>query len=299
MKKKETLVEIACREIAGFSDVYAKLEQKVLLSSQSRSTFTNYGRKLAQLCFHFKALPHEVDDDQINEYLAGLAKSAKTPSRSAFKHTVYGLRYYFRFMGIPKRAISLPVLPREDKLPEVLSKQECKRLFAAPDILKHRIILCMIYSAGLRSGELSRLKISDVDSGRMMIHIRRAKGCKDRYVPLSKNLLAGLRKYYNLYKPKEYLFNGNERETPYSQSGLRWIMRESVKKAGILKPVCVHTLRHSYATHLLEDGLDIVTIKELMGHDCIESTMVYLHIARPEKRKAFSPFDTLYGEAKV
>ena len=186
MKKTETLVEIACREIAGFTDVYAKLEQKVLLSSHSRSTFTNYGRKLAHICFHFKALPHEVSDEQINEYLAKLARSSKTPSRSAFKHTIYGLRYYFKFMNFPKRAISLPVLPREDKLPEVLSKQECKRLFAAPDILKHRIILSMIYSAGLRSGELSRLKISDVDSGRMMIHIRRAKGCKDIFTGLFK-----------------------------------------------------------------------------------------------------------------
>lgn len=178
MKKTETLVEIACREVAGFSDVYAKLEQKVILSSQSKSTFTNYGRKLAHLCFHFNALPHEVSDEQINEYLANLARSSKTPSRSAFKHTIYGLRYYFRFMDLPKRAISLPIIPNENKLPEVLSKQECKRLFAAPDILKHRVILSMIYSAGLRSGELCRLKISDVDSGRMMIHIRRAKAAK-------------------------------------------------------------------------------------------------------------------------
>jgi site-specific recombinase XerD len=299
MKKTETFVEKACREVAGFSDVYAKLEQKVILSSQSKSTFINYGRKLAHLCLHFNALPQEVTEEQINEYLAELARGSKTPSRSAFKHTIYGLRYYYRFMDLPKRAISLPVIPDENKLPEVLSKQECKRLFAVPDILKHRIILSTIYSAGLRSGELCRLKISDVDSGRMMIHIRRAKGCKDRYVPLSKNLLVGLRKYFKLYKPKVYLFNGKDVGTSYSPNGLRWIMRESVKKAGILKTVCVHTLRHSYATHLLEDGLDIVTIKELMGHDCIESTMIYLHIARPEKRKAFSPFDTLYGEAKV
>jgi len=298
MKKTETLVEKACREVAGFSNVYRKLEQKIILSSHSRSTFTNYGRKLAHLCFHFNALPHEVSDEQINEYLVRLAQSAKTPSRSAFKHTIYGLRYYFRFMNLPQRALILPVLPNENKLPEVLSKQECKRLFAAPDILKQKILLSMIYSAGLRSGELCRLKISDIDSGRMMIHIRRAKGCKDRYVPLSKNLLSGLREYYKLYNPQVYLFNGKEIGTSYSPSGLRWIMQESVKKARILKKVCVHTLRHSYATHLLEDGLDIVTIKELLGHECIESTMIYLHIARPEKRNAFSPFDTLYDETQ-
>jgi site-specific recombinase XerD len=298
MKNSETLVERACREVAGFTDLYAKLDQKIVLSSHSRSTFNNYGRKLAHFCFHFNALPHKVSDEQINEYLASLARSAKTTSRSAFKHTIYGLRYYFRFMNLPNRAISLPVLPYEKKLPAVLSKQECIRLFNAPLILKHRIILSMIYSASLRSGELSRLKISDVDSERMMIHIRRSKGCKDRYVPLSKTLLSELRKYYKSYKPLEYLFYGKEKGTPFSPSGLRWILQESVKKAGILKSVCVHTLRHSYATHLLEDGLDIVSIKELLGHACIESTLIYLHIAIPEKINAFSPYDTLYNDSE-
>jgi len=297
MKKIETLVERACREVAGFKVLYAKLDQKIILSSHSKSTFTNYGRKLAHFCFHFNALPNEVSDEQINEYLADLARSSKTPSRSAFKHTIYGLRYYFRFMNLPYRAISLPVLPYEKKLPAVLSKQECRRLFNAPIILKHRIILSMIYSAGLRSGELSRLKISDVDSGRMMIHIRRSKGYKDRYVPLSKMLLTELRKYYKSYKPLEYLFYGKEKGMPFSPSGLRWLLKESAKKAGILKTVCVHTLRHSYATHLLEDGLDIVTIKQLLGHACIESTLIYLNIAIPEKINAFSPYDTLYNDS--
>jgi len=298
MKKTETLMEIACREIAGFKDLYAKLDQKIILSSHSRSTFKNYGRKLAHFCFHFNALPNEVSYEQINEYLADLARSSKTPSRSAFKHTIYGLRYYFRFMNLPNRAISLPVLPYEKKLPAVLSKQDCRRLFNAPIILKYRIILSMIYSAGLRSGELSRLKISDVDSGRMMIHIRRSKGYKDRYVPLSKMLLSELRKYYKSYKPLEYLFYGKEKGMPFSPNGLRWLLKESAKKAGIIKTVCVHTLRHSYATHLLEDGLDIVTIKQLLGHACIESTLNYLNIAIPEKINAFSPYDTLYNDSE-
>jgi site-specific recombinase XerD len=293
-QKKDTLVEKACAEITGFEAAYNKLEQKIVLSDQSKSTLTNYGRKLANICLHFGALPEQLDDEQINEHLAFLARSSKSPSRSGFKHTVYGLRYYFRLMGLSKRAIALPSLKKENKLPVVLNKDECKKLFAAPTILKHRIMLALIYSAGLRAGELCNLKISDIDSSRMMIHIRQGKGKKDRYVPLSKNILDGLRKYYTSYRPVKYLFNGKDIGEPMSVKGLSWIMRETLKKTKISKEACIHTLRHSYATHLLEDGLDIVTIKELLGHEQIETTMVYLHIAKSNPVKSFSPFDTLY-----
>ena len=264
------------------------------MSNQSRSTLTNYSRKIANVCLHFKALPEQIDDEEISEYLAMLARSSKTPSRSSFKHTVYGLRFYFRLMGLPKRAIALPELKKEHKLPVVLNKEECKKLFAAPTLLKHRVVLAFIYSAGLRASELSNMKISDIDSSRMVIHVRQGKGNKDRYVPLSKNILVGLRKYFQSCKPVTYLFNGQEIGKPLSVKGLCWIMREARKKAKIQKEPTLHTLRHSYATHLLEDGLNIVLIKDLLGHQCIENTMVYMHIAKPNPQNTFSPFDTLY-----
>ena len=196
---------------------------------------------------------------------------------------------------MPKRAISLPEIKKEQKLPIVLSKEECKRLFAAPHLLKHRVILSFIYSTGLRVNELCNLKIADVDSSRMMVHVRQGKGKKDRYVPLSPNILVGLRKYYKACKPVVYLFNGQGIEKPMSAKGLGWIIREARRKAKLQKEPSMHTLRHSYATHLLEDGLDIVTIKGLLGHEKIETTMVYLHIAKPNAKNAFSPFDTLYN----
>jgi integrase/recombinase XerD len=292
--KQDTVVEKAMIVVPGFKEAYKKLEQKITLSNQSKSTLTNYSRKIANVCLHFKALPEQVEDDEIDEYLATLARSSKTPSRSSFKHTVYGLRFYFRLLGLTKRAIALPQIKHNDKLPVVLSKEECRRLFAAPHLLKHRIILAFIYSSGLRSNEISNLKISDVDSSRMMIHVRQGKGKKDRYVPLSKNIIVGLRKYYQSCKPVVYLFNGQEIGKPISNKGLGWIMNQAKKKANITKDASIHTLRHSYATHLLEDGLDIVTIKGLLGHEKIETTMVYLHIAKPNAKNAFSPFDTLY-----
>ena len=151
-----------------------------------------------------------------------------------------------------------------------------------------------MYSAGLRAGEVSRLHIADVDSGRMMIHIRQSKYNKDRYVPLSPLILEGLRKYYYACQPKEYLFNGNTPGTPFSVRGMQWALREAVKKCKLQKGITLHTLRHSYATHLLEFGMDIVSIKELLGHERIETTMVYLHVARPNRSNLFSPFDRLY-----
>lgn len=151
-----------------------------------------------------------------------------------------------------------------------------------------------MYSAGFRAREVSHLKIGDVDSGRMMIHIRQSKYNKDRYVPLSPLVLEGLRKYVYACKPVEYLFNGNAPGTPLSVRGMQWALKEAVKKCKLQKSISLHTLRHSYATHLLEEGMDIVTIKELLGHERIETTLVYLHVAKPNRSNLFSPFDRLY-----
>jgi site-specific recombinase XerD len=197
-------------------------------------------------------------------------------------------------LGYESKAIKLPKFHKEKKLPVVLNPHECKILFSAPGVLKHRVMLSLIYSAGLRVGELCRLKIADIDSGRMMIHIRQSKYNKDRYLPLSPLILQGLRKYFKMYKPVEWLFNGKDATVPITPRGVQWLVRETIKKTKICKDVTVHTLRHSYATHLLENGMDIVSIKELLGHERIETTMVYLHVAKPNRTNLFSPFDRLY-----
>jgi site-specific recombinase XerD len=248
---------------------------------------------MAHIALHYNCLPTKLDAEQIEDYLF-LIKSQKAPSDSYFKHAVYGLRFLFRLEGLDERAIELPSLKRDKKLPAVLSKAEVKALLKAPTLLKHRLLLAIIYGCGLRCSEVRNLQIKDVDLDRAMLHIRQGKGRKDRYVPLGTMLCRGIKTYLEVERPKHYLFNGKDYRSPLSERGVQWPLKEAVKKAKILKPVCVHTLRHSYATHLLEDGIDILSIKELLGHEAIETTLVYLHIARIKPVLSHCPLDTLY-----
>lgn len=290
-----TFVEQAVTLVPEFEKVVRKLEQQVTLRGQSRSTLQNYIRRIALFVMRFEKLPEQIDPEEINEYLAALARDPKSPSRSSFKHMVYGLRYYYRLMGMNRMAIALPSLKKESKLPVILNQQELKELFAAPTLLKQRVVLSLIYSAGLRGQEVINLRISDIDFERKTIHIRQSKYKKDRVVPLAESMAVGLKKYLGAENPHIWLFNGKEPDGRYSVRGLSWVMRENLKKTSITKEVNLHSLRHSYATHLLEQGLNIVTLKELLGHADITTTMIYLHVAQCQLIKPHSPLDALYN----
>lgn len=281
--------------VPGFENVVRKLEQQVTLRGQSKSTLQNYIRRIALFVIRFEKLPQQIDPEEINEYLAALARDPRSPSRSSFKHMVYGLRYYYRLMGMNKNAIALPSLKKEAKLPVILNPRELKELFAAPTLLKQRVVLTLIYSAGLRGQEVINLKISDIDFQRKTIHIRQSKYKKDRIVPLGESMALGLKKYLKAENPHIWLFNGKEPDGRYSVRGLSWVMRENLKKTSITKEVNLHSLRHSYATHLLEQGLNIVTLKELLGHADITTTMIYLHVAQCPLIRPHSPLDRLYN----
>ena len=300
MRKKSefTILERAMQTVPDFDKVYHKMKQQTLLGGRSQSTFDNYIRRIALVCLEYNRLPEDISEDEINDYLTGLAQMAKSPSRSSFKHAVYGLRYYFRHMGLNKRATDLPSMKKEVKLPVIFNRSELRQLFNAPALLKHRIALTLIYSAGLRSQETINLKLSDIDFERRTIHIRQSKFKKDRIVPLSGYMAEGLKKYISAEHPHIWLFNGKEPDGRYSVKGLSWVMRETLKKTDIKKDVSLHSLRHSYATHLLEDGVNIVTIMELLGHAHIATTMLYLHVAQIPPGAAHSPLDTLYPRKK-
>jgi site-specific recombinase XerD len=293
-KKSFTMVVRAIAQVKGFDELYQEFEDKILISGKSSSALENYSRKVAEVCLHFDRLPQHISEKDLNKYLADLARERTSPCLSNFKFTVYGLRHFYRLLGMNDRIVELPSIKAKKKLPVVLNHKECKALFKTPALLKHRVLLALIYSAGLRVGEASRLRLSDIDSERMMIHIRQSKYAKDRYVPLSPLVLNGLQRYCKAYHPLDYLFNGSRRGTPLSTVGIQYVVRESVKKCGFTKGISVHTLRHSYATHLLEFGMDIVSIKELLGHGRIETTMIYLHVAQSNRINLFSPFDRLY-----
>jgi len=289
----KTIIERAKREVPDFVSHYQKFEEQMVIGGYSSSTLFNYSRAVGSLALRFKKSPLELEDEEINSFLFSVAKEKKASS-TYFKHMVYGLRFFFRLYDREDRVIKLPTIKSDRKLPVVLSRPELKQLFTAPQRLKQRVILSLIYSAGLRVGELCRLKISDIDSDRMQIRIVKSKGNQDRYVPLSNYVLTGLRLYVRSSKPKQYLFNGKQKGSPMGTSAVQQSFRLAVKKAGISKDVSVHSLRHTYATHLLEQGVDIVTIKELLGHANIETTMMYLHVAKVTRIHAHSPLDTLY-----
>ncbi len=191
-KINSTAIGRAMESVDGFSRVFQTLRQQTALRGQSESTLYNYMHRIALVSLHFNRLPEQVAEEELNEYLTALALSAKSPSRSAFKHMVYGLRYYYRHVGLSKRAVDLPSFKKEHKLPVILNRSELKELFKAPALLKHRIILTLTYSAGLRSNEVINLKISDIDFERKSIHICQSKYKRDRIVPLSDYMSAGL-----------------------------------------------------------------------------------------------------------
>ena len=280
--------------VPGFRDAFALFEERVVLDRLSKSLTNNYGRNIAHLALHFGRAPHEVSIEEINSYLYRKTVHENL-SESYFKQTVFGMRFWFRLFGRDKQALKLPVIKKEKKLPEVLSKEECKQLFRAPRTLKHRFLLAFAYSAGLRMNELRHIKISDIDTDRMQVRVRQGKGKKDRYVILSRFIKLRLPNYLKEVKPQVYLFEGQTSGEVMGERSIQYIIGEALQKTAIQKRVSMHTLRHSFATHLLEDGVDIYTIQHLLGHSQLRTTIIYLHIAQVIPKVGKSPLDSLYG----
>jgi len=199
------------------------------------------------------------------------------------------------FQLFPSESFKVEQIERprgERKLPIVLSLKEVEQLINNIVNLKHKTMVMLIYSCGLRRGELLSLKIQDIDSKRMLVHIKQAKGKKDRMVPLSETMLTNLRSYAKVYRPNEYLFTG-QFGGMYSGTSLQAVLRSALKRAKIIKPVTLHTLRHSYATHLLESGVNLRYIQEVLGHSSPKTTQIYTHVSSEDFKKIISPLEKL------
>jgi integrase/recombinase XerD len=215
-------------------------------------------------------------------------------SSSYQNQIVNAIKLYFK--TIQEKNIDLEKVhrPRRAKLlPNVLSKEEIKAILEAHSNIKHKAMLSMIYSCGLRRSELLNLKPTDIDSKRNIVVIKQSKGKKDRITPLSPKILELLREYYKVFKPTKYLFEGQETGTIYSEQSLQSVLKQALQKAKINKPVTLHWLRHSYATHLLESGTDLRYIQELLGHNSSKTTEIYTHVSTKSIQQIKSPFDDL------
>jgi integrase/recombinase XerD len=266
----------------------------------SKATARIYIRSVKDFAEFFGRSPAQLGPEHVRRYQVHLLKDRKL-SPKTLKQRAAALRFLYvktlRRRYLPEH-IPYPKLPRE--LPTVLSQDEVQRMLECSMNLMHRAMLLMLYSTGLRRAELTQLKVEDIDSKRMMIRVRQGKGRHDRDVPLSDKLLAVLREYWRWKKPKTYLFPSDYEKRlgqPVSDKVIWWLCKKAAREAGIKKRVSLHTLRHSYATHMLEAGADLRTIQVLLGHKKLEDTAIYLHLSKRHLTTVANPLDRMEVDA--
>jgi site-specific recombinase XerD len=262
------------------------------LRNYARRTIQTYVGQVVGFARHFGRSPEVLGPDDIRAYQLHLLQ--RRVSWSTFNQTVCALRFLYRTtLGSAETIPFLPFGKRPKTLPSVLSPEEVLRLLQAAPAGRDRALLQVAYGCGLRLDELLHLRVTDIDSARMVIHVRHGKGAKDRLVPLSLRLLQELRAYWALARPRPWLFPGQRADGTLTSSNVQRRFARWVKRAGISKRCSMHTLRHSYATHLLEAGVDVLTLKALMGHTSLQTTARYLHISTQRLQQTPSLLDLL------
>jgi len=261
----------------------------------SKTTMRTYLSVVRDFSKHFHKPPDQLGLEEIRQYQVHLLEERKFQPKTVCLYTS-ALRFFF--VKVLKRPYPIEELPYPKgvrRLPIILSQEEAVALINAASNLMHRAMLMLLYSTGVRRAELCQLKVADIDSKRMMVHIRQGKGNKDRDVPLSPALLDTLREYYRWMRPQTYLFpgtvNGTRADKPITTKVVWEACREAAQRAGITKRVSPHLLRHSFATHQLENGADLPTLQALLGHTDLKPTSVYLHLSERHLKAAGTPLD--------
>ena len=269
-----------------------QIQQRLIIKRYSPSTVSTYLSCLIHFFNFHKAKDIEsLSKQDILYYLESLVK--KGYSKSSQNQYINSIKFYYeKFLEREKQYYFIDRPIKDKKLPIVLSKEEVQCLFNQLYNLKHKTILVLIYSCGLRISELINLKINDIDTQRMLIQIRNSKGNKDRQVQLAEQIHQLIKRYNNEYKPKQFLFNGLN-SYQYSTASIQKIIKRAAIKAGIRKNVTPHTLRHSFATHLLEDGIDIRYIQTILGHSNIQTTQIYTHVSSRHLKNIKNPTDDM------
>jgi site-specific recombinase XerD len=270
-----------------------RMAQDMQIRNLAASTIDSYTWHVDQFCSHFGKKPEELGMEEIREYQVFLVNEKKA-SWSSFNQAVCALRFLYEVTLQKPWAIKhIPFGKRPKKLPVVLSDQEAAKLIQCTENLKHRMVLLTCYAAGLRLAEATHLRVADIDGQRAQIRVSCGKGSKERRVPVSPRLLDELRAYWRIHRPSNYLFPGKTPDVPLSSATIQKACKLSVALAAINKPATPHTLRHSYATGMLEAGVDLLTISKLLGHSSFITTMIYLHVRRQHFDRSPSPIDWL------
>jgi integrase/recombinase XerD len=263
----------------------------------SQTTVQTYLKSVQTFAEHFHTPPDRLGLEHIRSYQAYLFQEKKLAATTVGLHTA-ALRFFFvKTLKRPYLVEEVPYPKKPRRLPTVLTVEEAAQLINSASNLFHRAIVMTLYSTGVRRAELCHLKVIDIDSAQMIVHVRHGKGARDRDIPLDPKLLETLREYWRWMRPKTYLFPGTVKnwraDKPITAKVVWEACREAAERAGITKPVPPHTLRHSFATHRLESGCDLVTLQTLLGHANIRHTTLYLHLSQRHLRSAGNPLDTI------
>lgn len=270
-----------------------RMAEDMQIRNLAASTIDSYTWHVDKFCSHFGKMPDQLGPEEIRQYQVFLIHEKKA-SWSSFNQAVCALRFLYEVtLGKPWAVKHIPFGKRPKKLPVVLSDQEASRLIECTQNPKHRTVLLCCYAAGLRLAEATHVKVADIDGQRAQIRITSGKGSKERRVPASPRLLDALRDYWKIRRPNSYLFPGRTPDVPLSSPTIQKACRLSAALAGIKNIVTPHTLRHSYATSMLEAGVDLLTISKLLGHSSFVTTMIYLHVRRQHFDRSPSPIDWL------
>jgi integrase/recombinase XerD len=266
----------------------------MVIQNFSQSTIRGYMAAIKRVHGYFSLPLSGLSDQQLVGFVCHL-KEEKGLSRATMRIAVASIKYFYKHvLGKAALVERIPYPKKEKHIPEILSGVEIRRIFNGCQNLKHRFLLKLIYSAGLRRSEIINLTPSDLDWTNMQVLIRQGKGKKDRYSILAHSLRPDFLLYMQQYEPSHFLFYGHIKSRPVTASLIRWAMNQAVRRAGITKNVHLHSLRHSFASHLLSLNTDIVTVQRLLGHDDIRTTMAYLHLNHHPQNKPRSPLDIIY-----
>ena len=294
MPKK--ISDIALAKVPSFANRVSLYQSKLQITRHASGTIADYSHALYKAVAYIGKLPEEFTQEDADGYLSYLLSRQPLPAVSQFKHFIYGLKSYLHSMGYPDLAgLALPKIRREKRLPRVLSVEQVQQLLRSCDLYT-KALFSVIYDCGLRAFEACNLCWNDISFDRQQVFIRRGKGGKDRIVPISPKTLQVLRVYHKRFWGSDLVFRKDgSLVIPIDNAYIRKCLKYQLEKAGLDTSLSTHALRHSYATHLLEAGEDIQTVQRRLGHRSLQTTTVYLHVARLERRQCVYLIDHIFS----